>query len=387
VTTQLAGVTQYIEVTTATGEIVHLSVPPEDTDTIKKLLARASSLNTPFDHPVNVQHGGFGRYSRYQINQLEYAATDGEDGGYVYIELLVITNPPEGRCGIVIHESGSHLMGGSVFTEWETLEDATRAFTAMLGVWYRDREITTPGLWGYIRTVHCGLLTPWFYAIGSQELHGDYARAPGLEDDPVFVAGKEFVVFDQYGSPSVKTCMGCRIREYRQVQRNYMGYRQSDGQVISYRLVAWNDGSMWDERDTNVQAPRPLEAGEAWITEAIGKFCRLIAGTDRAFTIHFTNGGRFEGKFLPKNPKSRSAEGRYSVSIKLKDGTTKEGWVDFVPTTELPTLMDFIKAKLKVSSYNEIDTLAVTHFKAASGKSSGKKWAGLFYSPSQQHND
>ena len=64
---------------------------------------------------------------------------------------------------------------------------------------------------GFKRRVVCNALTPWFYAIGDEELIGDYAFPEGFQDDPVYRLGKRFVVFDHDGVPEIKTCMGARF--------------------------------------------------------------------------------------------------------------------------------------------------------------------------------
>src|SRR5665647_75965 len=150
---------RYTEAHTDDGLLVSFATEPAEVDEIKAMFSRVVHLGIPTSHRVNLSHGGYGRYSRYHITQHKYAGGGpGETGGWSYIEVLEIRNPPDERCRFILHEAGSHLDGGSMFTEWMSLAASTNAYKQ---TWDRDYtpEKTLPTLIGYIRMVHCGPLT------------------------------------------------------------------------------------------------------------------------------------------------------------------------------------------------------------------------------------
>jgi len=177
---------------TGIGQKVEFEYPNDLGDTgaeqIRDFLAKnIRTIDTPTTGRVNVSHGGYGRYTRYNVKQHDYAG-----GGSGFIEVLEIKNPPDGRWGIVINEYPGY--GNSVFTEWETLDDARQAFKSYWGSCHTAEEF--PKCKGFKRRVVCGALSPWFYAIGDELLVGDYTFPDGLQDDAVYRFGQQFVVFD-----------------------------------------------------------------------------------------------------------------------------------------------------------------------------------------------
>jgi hypothetical protein len=364
---------RYAEAHTNDGLLVSFATEPEKVDEVKEMFSKVVHLDIPTSHRVNVSHGGYGRYSRYNIEQHKYAGGGpGEGGGWSYIEVLEVKDPPDGRRGFILHEAGSHLDGGSMFSEWQTLEDAINAYEQTWGK-YSTREDLLPTLNGYIRTVHCGALSAWFYAIGTEELIGDYAFPVGMEDDPVFRFGKKFIVEDEDGVPAVKTCMGCRLLEHR--TSSYYGH---DRETTNYRLVVWDDGTTWSELRQANRTPRPLEEGEQWIAEAITQFRTLLSGRQKEFSIEFLDGTRFVGKVLAKNPKKRTSAGKYDVVVKFKNGQERQGWFDFEPTTEYPTVPDYLAHLLR--NVGEIESITVR----SSRPVKGKKWAGVYHANTSQ---
>jgi len=358
---------------TGIGQLVEFSYPIPDrmgneernkiTVEIKEFFAtRIRDIDIPTTGRVNVGHGGYGQYTRYDITQHKYAG-----GGYPgcggYIEVLEIKNPPDGRCGIVIYENLSPK--GGAFTEWETLEDALNAYTK-----YRSAtETGFANFSGFKRLVVCGRLTPWFYAIGDEELIGDYAFPEGLQDDPIFRFGRQFVVFDSDGIPAIKICMGTRFFQKKQ---HYHPYGE-----IHFRLVYWDDGSIWDESHSSL-LPRPAEESEMWITEAIQQFRSLLAGKSIEFFINFTNGNKFIGKVIKASRYAPCVEGRYTLVVKLKgEKKPMQGFIDFKPTPALPDIMQFVKEGYARKG-KEVEHIEVKEQKTEKG---GKKWAGVFFSP------
>ena len=114
-----------------------------------------------------VPHGAYEQPSRYQITQHNYAANM-----VAYIELLEIVDPPDGRCGTVIHK---YYADDSWFIEWEDLAQAQAAFKRCWGAGHLmvKRLLEQPG---FKRMILCKAHTPWFYATGDQELEGDFIK-------------------------------------------------------------------------------------------------------------------------------------------------------------------------------------------------------------------
>jgi hypothetical protein len=210
---------------------------------------------------------------------------------------------------------------------------------------------------------------PWFYAIGDEELIGDYAFPDGLQDDPVYRFGRKFLVCGYREVPMVKTCMGARFVE------GETEYPPHD--KVQYRLVYWDDGSVWDERKSYDGLPRPLEEGEMWITEAVQQFKKLLAGETTNFTINFTDGNKFVGKLVKTKKNSSCAEGDYLLAIKFKgDKESVEGWVNnFKPTKDAPNIIQYVTDRYNEEG-NEIELIEIKKCKTKKG---GKKWSGAFF--------
>lgn len=358
---------RYGEGRTGIGQMVEFTCPPDITEQVSEFLrTNVRTIDIPTTGRVNVAHGGYGQYTRYDVVQHDYAGGGpNEGGGWGYIEALEIKNPSDGRWGIVINECTSHK--GGVFTEWETLENARAAFKKFWSSHRTEEEF--PKLPGFKRRIACGGLTPWFYAIGDEQLIGDCAFPEGLQDDAVYRFGRQFVVFDYEGVPAVKTCMGARFVRRK---RDYHPYDEQQ-----YRLVYWDDGSVWDESNGHDGSPRPAEEGEMWIAEAVQQFRQLLAGKSAEFTINFTDGNKFVGKLVRANRRVPCVEGNYFLVVRLKDKKKPlEGWVnDFKPTKDAPDIVQYV-TKRYAQSGQEVEHVEVKKCKTEKG---GKKWSGVFF--------
>lgn len=360
---------RYGEGRTGIGQMVEFTCPPDAVEQVVEFLrTNVRTIDIPTTGRVNVAHGyGHGQYTRYDVVQHDYAGGGpGEIGGWGYTEVLEIKNPPDGRWGIIINERTSHK--GGVFTEWETLENACAAFKKSWSSHRTEEEFLR--LPGFKRRVVCDVLTPWFYAIGEEQLIGDYAFPEGLQDDAVYRFGRQFVVFNYDGVPAVKICMGTRFVGWKSDHYPY------DKQA--HRLVYWDDGSVWDESN-NRGSPRPIEEGEMWIAEAVQQFKQLLAGKVAEFTINFTDGNKFVGKLVRANPRVPCAEGNYFLVVRLK-GEMKplKGWVNnFKPTKDAPDIVQYVTQRYTQSG-QEVEYIEVKERKTEKG---GKKWSGMFFRP------
>lgn len=351
---------QHGEGRTGIGQLVQFSCPSGEIDKVREFLeTNVRTINPPTTGRVIAQ-GGFGSCTRYEVVQHDYAG-----GGSGYIEVLEIKNPPDGRCGIVINEHTGYKP--SIFTEWETLEHARSAWAANWG--RGDTESVFPTLPGFKRIIVCGELTPWFYAIGDEQLVGDYAFPDGLQDDAAFRFGRQFVVTDYEGITAVKTCMGTRF-----VKRKNRSYPYTEGQ---YRLVYWSDGSVWDESSYRSVVPRALEQGEMWIVEAIRQFNTMLAGKSTEFSINFTDGNKFVGKVVHAEHRAPCAEGRYDLVVYIKDEKPQKGWTDFKPTKDYPDIVQGVTKKYAEKG-KVVERVEVKGRKIVKG---GQRWSGVFLNP------
>lgn len=362
------------EVKTVGGQTVHFTCGTSDREKVAAFLAEhVRDIDVPTTGRMSVSHGDFGRYTRYDVTQHQYAGYSGEDGGGGFIEVLEVKNPPNERSGFIIHDFRSHE--GAVFAEWASLTDALTAYGQF---WERaHRQHSAWQELGCKRLVSCGALTPWFYAIGDQELIGDYAFPEGLQDDPVYVTGRRFVVcLHKDDVPRIKTCLGTRLLS--EMAHDY----RSDRRKMHYqRMVHWDDGSATlfeaDGNTSNGEWARPLQDGELWVTEALEQFRRLLAGQAERFSIKFSDGTQFVGRVIPaKMPENLTRAGEYYARLMVA-GEKKErrGKFDFVPTPELPDAVAFLRSKLALK---EIKFLEVRP-----NLPKGKKWSGVFFGRSK----
>ncbi len=349
----------YTEAKTGGGQMLEIRCRPEDEGKVKKALGDIESIDIPFTKQVkSIGHGCYGKYTRYDIIQHEYA---GGHGGYM--EVLEIKNPPDGKCEFVIHEYFGGC--GSRFWEFTELEYAIAAWKKDWTDLSRARDLSK--IKGLIRAVKCGCLSPWFYAVADQFLMGDFVFPDVVAEDPIFRFGRKFVINDD-GIFTIKTCMGVYNRIY---ESDY------DRKKKEYKRVYWDDGTFndyWNNDDCRRNL-KPLDDNQLWVVEAMDRFRELLNGDRKGFTIEFQDGGKFIGQWKAANPKDKTVAGRYKVSLTLESGKKMEGEFDFEPTKDVPTVMDCLKkqAEKKGVKIEKIHSLARNRSGFA-----GKKWAGVF---------
>lgn len=342
-----------IEVPTANGQMVRLMVTDESEAAVRAAFAQIHRIDLPVTHRVNVSHGGYGMYSRYDICQHKYAGGDCESGGGGYMEALEMRDPPDGHWPFVLYEWNTSA-GGS-FSEFDSVETLLAAWER---IWRADGRQFSKAK-GFRRSVRCGFLQPWFYAVGDEHLVGDYACPQHLDDDPVFRLGQRCVVFDQDGRASIKTCLGtARTKEYK---REGFGYWYHSGKEPSCRIVHFDDGTIWDERVSTRFPPRPLRDDEQWIDAAFGEFRSLLSGQKRSGKIRLHDGHEVRVT-LRLNPGAFAKEGKYSAIVRLEgDKKPREGVVPFKPTAEVSTVQDEIRRHFH-STGKKVLSIRITRF-------------------------
>ena len=362
----------YVNTVSNKGKPFTVKVRSGKSNLVRQLFARhIVDVDITQAYQTNVEHGCYGRYTRYKIEKHDYAASMVN-----FVELIEIKDPPEGYNPIVIH---SHATGeGDFFMEWENLESAKKAFQNRMGLRIQSLEKQP----GHIRTIRLGALTPWFYAVGDQDLVGDYVLPIGVQDDSEFKLGQQYVVFEN-NLPRTAVCLGTRfIAKHYQEYRSSWSYRRPET-VETFRLVHFSDGYIWDEREAeNLNRPRPVKTEEAWIAEAVKQFQECLAGNRTDVNVKFADGTQFSGKFksarITKHSKAGDYEIKAMVSISGRPAVFREGWINgFVPTQEHPDVLSFAKAQAAEKG-GVFESLEIIRYKPPEG-GSGQKWSGVFY--------
>lgn len=342
------------ECKTASGQLIQYRCHPDEKEKVKAFLQEyVRDIDIPTNKEHNMSHGGYGRYTRFKITQHKYAG-----GGSGYIEMLEIHDPPDGRWPYVCLEHNGHYRPGDWFWEFKSLE-------SMLAVWDQwwqrsrcepdpmdkyvlDKELVRP-MKAVKRTVECGFLSPWFYAMGDQIICGDFVIPDmGLCSHPEYTPGRQFVVQHGEEPPVIKTCMCCYKHSKRVWERGGgWGYYDNKEVTKDVYCVVWKDGTQ-TEIDDGLWTVRPAELGELWITVAFEKFQRVIAGDLLAFEIPFIDGTKFVGRFRPTKKQDLTRPGRYMIQAYfIKKDETKEilrkGTVEFEPSEQVKDVISFIK--------------------------------------------
>lgn len=226
-------VTTSVEYKTGGGQFVEIRCRPEDTEKAKGFLETIYSVHIPETSKLSVGHGGYGKYTRFIIEQHKYAG-GGWPGCGGFIEILEIKNPPQGRCGTVIHEENS---GRSTFYEFKSLNDALEAYGKFRSLSLTEKFSKEKG---FIRCVNCGLLEPWFYAVGNQAINGDFAFPDHLDHNhPIYQTGRKvkLVTGCDTKEEEVKICWGTTTRKYESY----------DGEEKEYLEIQFDDGTTHSE--------------------------------------------------------------------------------------------------------------------------------------------
>jgi len=349
--------------------MVELSCPEESVELVRSALAACQSVHLPITHKVNVQHGGYGRYTRYNITQHQYAG-GGHPGCGGFIEALEIHDAPDDRCQFILHEDiEDYYRFGSVFFEFDSLAN-------MLAIWDKawgsgsQRRQNIESAPGFRRRVECGGLTPWFYAIGEQALWGDFAFPNHVGNDPVFRPLQKFVVYDSDEYPTIKTCMGCHT-----ATREVPDYgRWGTAKKQQFRVVYWDDGTIYDEQNHSfLKRPRPLTERDLFAQQAVDRLRQCLSGKEKKFDIPLSDGGKFTCRFHPPDRSKHTAAGVYFARVTMINGEEKDGTFEFKPTPQCPTAEDFLAQQKRVKAVHDL--------KFSAKSMSRKKWAGVLDAP------
>lgn len=138
------------EANTGGGQLIQFTCRPGEVQKVADFLGtEVRNIDVPTTKRMSINHGGYGRYTRYEIIQHLYGGGNNEEGGGGYREVLEIKNPPEGHWGIVTHDYTT--WEGSSFIEWNSVEDATKNFNQ--GRWNINVVRNSPKPEGFKRFV------------------------------------------------------------------------------------------------------------------------------------------------------------------------------------------------------------------------------------------
>ncbi len=98
---------------------------------------------------------------------------------------------------------------------------------------------------GHLRKVVTGNLTPWFYAVGNEELLGDFTVPFILNDHPVYRLVRQFVLVEEHKSgeryETIKTCVGCWTIRWMKPHYGYVSPEEKANQFE--HIIYWHDGT------------------------------------------------------------------------------------------------------------------------------------------------
>jgi len=366
---------RHAEAPTASGQLIRFSCPPEMVDRVKQALQDIRSIDIPVTGRVNIAHGGYGRYTRYNIVQHKYAGGGGPGNGTL-IEVLEVVDPPDDRGSfILLWEVATPYEDEGYFAEFKSLESAIVAFDKLWasGDWSKK----VPKEPGFCRLVRYGWRTPWFYAVGQQLLEGDTVFADNVPNNSIYRYGDHYIFESPYTLPIIRTCLGGRIilAENRRSNSYYSHEQPKDDLQIAY----FDDGTVWKSGDFPI--PKRVTSDQLWIVEAIDKFKRFLAGGILGFTIDFSDGGQFVGRLKTKADKTHHRSGRYLIEGKTTIGKSFKGEVDFAPTSEVPTLDSWLASWAKKKG---VEIAEVTIIRQKTRTISGQRaWEGVYQLPDQ----
>lgn len=379
------------ECQTVLGQLIEFRCHPDEKDMVKAFIQQyVRQIEIPTNKEHNMSHGGYGRYTRFNITQHKYAG-----GGSGYIEMLEIHDPPDGRWPFVCLEHNGHYRPGDWFWEFKDLE-------SMLAVWDQwwqrsrcepltktekmydvERELVRP-MKNVKRTVECGFLTPWFYAMGDQIICGDFVIPDeGLFSHPTYTPGRQFVIQHLEDPPMIKTCMCCYKFKKQVWERGGGGYYDNRETTKEVYCVVWKDGTQTEIGD-GLWTVRPAELGELWITVALEKFQRVIAGDLAAFEIPFIDGSKFVGRFRA-GKQDLTLPGKYMVKAYfIKKDETKEhlrkGVVEFEPSEKAKDVIALIRQQAWDKDYTLSRIESVVYMRE-------KGWRGFFEKRNRKSED
>ena len=382
-----------IECTTSTGQIVSVECDSSKSELLKKSFKKNIKFVTEkLTVATSLSHGSCAKYSRFKIKQHNYGANM-----VAYRELLEILDAPKGKIRFVIfHHRPDYHGSSSCFTEWKTLKNAKKAFDRIYRVNFcnslfetdEEKESNVENQSGFIRTVRCGELQPWFYAIGREQIIGDCVVPEYLNDDPVYRLGQKFIVYSRDGTSSIKTCLGCRFVSYKH-EEDILGRRSEEKKCDFFRLVYFNDGFIWDEsqkkncwNSDEVNPPEIILDKELWIVEAMKQFREILSGNQTNFSINFDDGNTFIGKLSKSRLKNHCEAADYNLRVTI-DGESelREGWVNnFIPTPKYPDIVSRIKNGLNDIAPEKVLRVEVVSKRISTDqKIKPKKWSGVFF--------
>lgn len=323
------------QITTATGVVLTVTAPLEIISQLETLLPEVERIGRAKAQPAESDRDGPPLISRFNLKRHQFKRDQ-----WGYVEALEILDPPRGRSSFVIHQR--LIDGNRVFSEWRKSENALWASSKTTWPITGSTE-SFERFPGFKKLVNCGRLTPWFLAIDTEELFGDFAAPQGLANDPTYRLGVKCIVYDEKEEPTLKTCLGCRIEKGQSGQFPFEPYE--------YRVIYFDDGTTWLS-NSKIKAPRILQGDEIWTAEALGQVKAAMVGGRTQAPVDFLDGTSLKVSRVAISRPSLSEKGTYHLTA-LVAGEGKRHWrEDFTPTAECPTILSAVTRKFSDQNQN-----------------------------------
>jgi hypothetical protein len=390
----------YTELWTEDGQCHAVSVDTDYLGLFRRLWRTAVRSVRPMTTQVTteLEHGWYAGLSRYRLKKLKYAGcADGYPG---FTEALEIEDPPNGRGrGVLYNYDGR---AGSWFAEFNTPLQAERAYERWWGqchaLPYMQEQMLSK-LFGFRRFVQLGPLTPWFYALGNEQLYtgGVYDRDVVLPDwlcdHPTYRLGSWWLVTGYGDVPRPVQCLGAlhTIEPYKQD-----GWREVNRDVVR---VYWSDGTstVIGNSSTVTQPMRPDQS--AWMAKAHQWLDELLSGRRDHVVLDALGGQKLTMRVGPSGKGARR-EGTYKHEVVLDQDVTFEvpkknewgepteemesrssrvfnGQLRFKPTAEYQTP----EAKFRATMAEQYPGVGIVRLqmKLVTSEKDGQRWSGIFW--------
>lgn len=389
----LLGATGYVDTITLDGQPVNLCTRWNDRERVRAMIRESVvDIHLPKTHRVNVSHGSYGRYSRYELDQRKYAGGGhGASGGYM--EALAIELSPTGHGRGIFHEQGGGLHR---FVEYDTPDQAVAAWNYRWGHSNASTGelVRMAGAGRWLEWCH---FVPWFYAVGDEQEYEDrgFLLPRGMSDDPVFRLGSRWLAFNQAGWPRVVVCLGSRLERRPAGGDWYNREREHD-----VRVVYWHDGTTWEPNPRQPEPRRLADDEPVWLNEAHRRLDQIMTGEDDHFILDLVDGRRVTVRVKqPGVGRDQSCRaGQYHCDLTIDRALPGRRWVeddisdeggryerragtffgedfDFDPTPECPTPEEWMRRR--VAGLPGSPQIVTMRLKLVRPKEGGKRWSGV----------
>ena len=390
----------YVELWTERGKCYTALVEHEYVPYLRRVWRQAIHSIAPAQTQVTtqVEHGWYTGLSRYCLEKLEYAGAG--DGYPAFTEALEIKNPPKGRGrGVLYNYDG---LASSWFAEFDTPEQARQAYKQWWSHWSAlpsTQEEKLRGRPGFRRFVNLGVLTPWFYALGNEQLYvgdiydGDFVLPDWLVDHPTYRLGSWWLVTGRDKEARPVQCLGAsRFIQHRQVD----SWREVKAEVVR---VFWSDGTTTESGDEYVTTQQMRPDQSVYMAEAHRWLDEVLSGRRDHVVLDTIGGHRLTMRVGALGKTARRA-GMYEydvtfdrdieVQVAKRDEWGQQtdetepkylrqftGSLNFQPTPECKTPEAKFRAML-AKNHPGVEIVKL-RLKLMAAEGGGQRWSGVYW--------